>query len=172
MAARAIPALAAAVIGTAIAVPHATATPAKGHPEADVKAPDVVTLLWIDSSTGKVTRTWSGSPAEAAILRGSSVPQGPGAEQNPGVALPEIRRISGCTDPNSYWDVRNSPPLVCFADAGDINVTILAVYEVDSGNNAGNFNYTSGGHSFTQSLSKWTSALFSSKVTVTHIHIS
>src|SRR5262249_25601061 len=149
---------------------HATARPAREVPvtESAVQPPEVVTLLWIDSATGQVTRTWSGSPAAAAVLRGpADSPRITAAgRRSDNGAAPLTRRSYDCSDPNSYWNVRNYPPLVCFADAGDIDVLIYRAYEVDSGNNVGSFTYTTSiGYRRIQYLPRWTSALFSSRVT-------
>lgn len=58
---------------------------------------------------------------------------------------PDINRVDGCSDPNDFWDVRNYPPLICFANAGDAtSLNIYQVYEVDSGNNTGYFKYWPG----------------------------
>jgi hypothetical protein len=119
------------------------------------------TVLYLDAATGAVVRT-----------EVRQVPL-PAAGARPGAALPAIHRVSGCTDPNSFWVVRNGPPLVCFADAGDISVAIFGVFEVDSGNNSGSFTWvSSSGRSFSQPLAKWTSAVFGVRVTVTRIHIN
>jgi hypothetical protein len=162
--------LAAAVVGTAVAVPNATATPA---PRSAAAPQQVATLEWIDGATGTVTRTWTGSPEQAAAIRqGVVAPPDTGAGHNDlGTVQPALRRVS-CTDPNPYWDIRNYPPLLCFADAGDANVAIYSVYEVDSGNNIGNVTWWYNSHGHILSLGRWTSAIFSVRVFVSHIHIN
>ncbi len=164
--------LAAALVGTATAVPAATTAG-----QASATTPKSVTLLWIDAATGTVTQTWTGSSEQAAAIRAAATPPaatppaGTGAGTGGGTVQTYLRRIS-CTDPNPYWVVRNYPPLVCFADAGDANVLIYSVYEVDSGNNVGYFNWSYNGYGHQQWLNRWTSAIFSVRVTVTHIHIN
>lgn len=176
MTARVVPALAAAVIGTAIAVPRATANPATAPSvTADTAAaPQSVTLLWIDAATGTVTNSWTGSPEEGAALRNASYPSSGTTDQTSqqsGTISPLIHRVYGCSDPTSYWVVRNYPPLVCFAYAGGISVYITSVYEVDSGNNVGYFRYVYGGVTRQVSLSRWTSAIFYNRVTVNYVRI-
>jgi hypothetical protein len=136
-------------------------------------APQLVTLQWLDAASGTVTRTWTGTPEEAEDIRRTQVPPPDpgGAGEDGGAVLPQLRRVH-CTDPNPYWVVRNYPPLVCFADAGDADVAIYRVYEVDSGNNSGYFTWWYNGHGYNQPLGRWTSAIFSVRVTVTHIHIN
>ena len=176
--------LAAAAALTVAAPPAATAGPAPrvGTPT------DVVTLKWIDAGTGTVTRTWTGPAVAATAIRRAVVPPpdtvaGTGTDtdagSDAGVAggaqlgpvLPLTRRLS-CSDPNPYWDVRNYPPLLCFADAGDINVAIYSVYEVDSGNNSGSVTWWYNSRGFVQPLGRWTSVFFSARVFVSHIHIN
>lgn len=143
--------------------PLAAAAPAPSTASSAARAglTHPTTVLYLDADTGAVLRT---------EIRRAPVP-GPGTR--PDSAVPAIHRVSGCTDPNTFWVVRNGPPLVCFADAGDISVAIFSVFEVDSGNNSGNFSWlSSSGRSFTQSLAKWSSAVFGVRVTVTHIHIN
>ena len=173
MTARVVPALAIAVIGTAIAVPRATAHPATTQSATtDATAtPQSVTLLWIDAGTGTVTNSWSGSPTEAATL--TTAPDGSGTltelSQQTGTVSPSISQRS-CSLPNSYWDVRASS-LNCYAYAGDLNTWITNTYQVDSGNNSGYFKYVYGGVYHQISLARWTSAVFYSRVTVSHVHI-
>jgi hypothetical protein len=163
--------LAATVVGTAVAVPDASASPAsRPTPAATARA---AAVEWIDANTGAVTRTWTGSPEQAAAIRQRVVaPPGTAAGRNDsGTVQPLLRRVS-CTDPNPYWDVRNYPPLLCFADAGDLNVAIYSVYEVDAGNNTGSFTWWYNGSGHVLTLSRWTSAIFSVRVFVSHIHIN
>src|SRR5205823_13548199 len=121
-------------------------------------------LTGIDPATGAAVRTWTGRPERAAAIRAAVIP--PAAAATAGTStgtgttglatvLPAIRRVT-CSDPNPYWDVRNYPPLVCFADAGDISVAIYSVYEVDSGNNTGSFTWCYN-RCYVQSMSRWTS---------------
>jgi hypothetical protein len=173
--ARVVSALAVAVAGTAIIVPHATAHPAKA-PSVTTNtgaAPQSVTLLWVDADTGSVTRSWTGSAEEGAILRNAPYPtSGATAQtsQQAGTVSPSIVREYGCTLPNGYWDVRASS-LVCYAYAGDISTWITYTYEVDAGNNSGWFTYYYGGVYHSISLARWTSAILSARVTVSHVHI-
>jgi hypothetical protein len=167
-----LPTLAAVMVGTAVAVPNASASPAsRPNPAAIPRA--ATTLEWIDANTGAVTRTWTGSPEQAAaIRRGAAAPAGTRAgRNNAGTVQPDLRRLS-CTDPNPYWDIRNYPPLLCFADAGDLNVAIYSVYEVDSGNNTGSVTWWYNGYGHLLKLGRWTSAIFSARVFVSHIHIN
>jgi hypothetical protein len=155
--------VAAALTGALVVAPAgplAAAAPAPStHSSSAATHP--VTVLYLDPATGQVTRT---------EVRQAAVPTS--AATAPATQSPAIGRVVGCTDPNSYWVVRNNPPLVCFANAGDINVSILSVYEVDAGNNVGNFTWSLNGHSFNQPLGRWTSIVFAVRVTVTHIHIN
>jgi hypothetical protein len=160
----------------AVAAVPAGAAPA-GRP-APAAAPRQVTLTWINPASGRVVRTWTGSPAAAATIRARQVPPPAAPPANPpadppglSVAAAAIHRVT-CSDPNSYWDVRNYPPLVCFANAGDVSVAIYSVYEVDSGNNTGTFTWCYNGGCHAQSLGRWTSAFFSPRVFVSHIHIN
>jgi Beta/Gamma crystallin len=172
-----VAALAAATAAVAV-LPAGASPAAKAAPAA---APTKVTLTWIDASTGRVVRTWTGPPAKARAARGrvappAGPPAGPAAGPPAGgpglaVAAAAIHRVS-CRDPNSYWDVRNYPPLVCFANAGDVNVAIYSVYEIDSGNNSGRFTWCYRGRCHSQALGRWTSAFFSPRVFVSHIHIN
>jgi hypothetical protein len=176
----ALPVLAAAVVGTAIAaVPHATAHPAAA-PSATTDAassPQSVTLLWIDPATGTVTTSWSGTPEQAAVLypdtlydpsSGGTLETGQTSQKSGTISPLIVQRT--CSLPNSYFDVRASS-LHCYAYAGDINTYITYTYEVDAGNNVAYFKYLYGGVYHQISLARWTSAVFSSRVTVTHIHI-
>lgn len=94
-------------------------------------------------------------------------------QRHPDVVTPDINRVNGCTDPNSYWDVRNYPPLVCFANAGSISVAIYSVYQVNTGNNAGWFEYYYGGYYYdTPNLGKWNTVNFTNfRPEVTFIQI-
>jgi hypothetical protein len=163
--------VAAVVVATAVAVPDASASPASRPTPATT--PTAATLEWIDADTGAITRTWTGSPEQAAAIRpGVVAPAWTGAaRRKAGPVQPDLRRLS-CTDPNPYWDIRNYPPLLCFADAGDLNVAIYSVYEVDSGNNIGSVTWWYNGYGHVLQLGRWTSAIFSVRVFVSHIHIN
>jgi Beta/Gamma crystallin len=146
----------------AVAAPASSTNPSAGTSDGTA-APRThkVTVLYLDAATGAVVRTATRvvpTPAQASAT---------------GVVSPAIGRVSNCTDPNTFWVVRNGPPLVCFANAGDVNVAIFGVFEVDAGNNVGSFTWhSSGGSNITTPLARWTSAAFSTRVTVTHIHIN
>lgn len=94
-------------------------------------------------------------------------------QRHPDVVTPDINRVNGCTDPNSYWVVRNYPPLVCFAYAGSISVAIYSVYQVNTGNNAGWFEYYYGGYYYdTPNLAKYATVNFTNfKPEVDYIQI-
>ena len=171
-----LPALAAAVVGTAIAaVPRATAHPAAAPSTTtdSTATSQSVTLQWIDAETGTVTSSWTGSQEEAATLT-TAPPDSSGTltllGQKSGTVSTSTVRKSGCSLPNSYWNVRASS-LWCYAYAGDTSTWITYTYQVDAGNNTGWFKYLYGGVYHQISLAKWTSAIFYSKVTVSHIHI-
>jgi hypothetical protein len=178
MTARVVPALAVAVIGTAIVVPRATAHPSTAQSvtadatDTATAAPQSVTLLWIDAATGTVTNSWSGTQAEADTL--TPTPESTSGTltelSRTGTVSPSIVKKS-CTLPNSYFNVRAST-LNCYAYAGEVATYITYTYQVDSGNNVGWFKYLYGGVSRQISLARWTSAVFYSRVTVTRIHIN
>lgn len=100
-------------------------------------------IIWLDSNF-HIARVWKGSIADAQPIlqheRAIRIKHQPARHQpdNFGIS-PDINRVFGCTDPNSFWDLRNYPPLVCFANNGVININVYQVYEIDTGNNAGNF---------------------------------
>lgn len=175
MTARVVPALAVAVIGTAIVVPRATAHPAAA-PSATTDATATsqsVTLLYIDAATGTVTSTWTGNQDEAATLT-TAPPDSSGtltqlSQQSGKISTSTVQK-TGCTLPNGYWNVRASS-LYCYAYAGSVSTWISYTYQVDAGNNNGWFKYVYGGIYHSISLAKWTSAVFYSKVTVTYIRI-
>lgn len=125
--------------------------------DANTRASAVYTITYYDSM-GHIERVWHGTQAQQqAILqadranrpthRPSSLPpdilptgSNIGAHSQRAASVnPDINRVYGCTAPNDFWDVWNYPPLVCFANAGTISVSIYDVYEVDSGNNTGWF---------------------------------
>jgi hypothetical protein len=143
--------------------PLAAAAPAPStHGPAAATHP--VTVRYLDPATGQVTRT---------EVRQTPVPAHGATEvRSPGALAPDISRVLNCADPNSFWVISNGPPLVCFGNAGDISVAIFAVFEVDAGNNVGNFTWARNGRSFSQPLGRWTSIVFTNRVEVTHIHIN
>jgi hypothetical protein len=140
----------------AVGTGAASAAPAAAHP---ARAGVTVSL---DARTGQLVLP-PGMHRVAAT----------GQQDDLGGAQPAISRVNGCTDPNSYWDVRNYPPLVCFAYAGSISVAIYSVYEVDTGNNAGHFNfYYNGSYYDSGYLPKWYPVYFTNfRPEVTFIQI-
>jgi hypothetical protein len=180
----------AVLVTPAAAVPARPGTPAGSVPPARASTPvgsitpgrastpdlastpvgHLATVRWVDPRTGRLVRSWTG-PARLATptRRTSDLPSAqPGTEMEPSIH----RRH--CTDPNQYWVVRNYPPLVCFANPGDIDVQIYLVYEVDSGDNTGWFRWLNeAGRELTTTIdSRWTSVMFTERVSVTHVHIN
>lgn len=136
--------------------------------QAAVAASHTETIQWIDAATGRLTRTWTRPAASASVTRHS--PARPPSTDGTGRSIYRL----DCSDPNPYWDVRNYPPLVCFANSGDLDVQIYHAYEVDSGNNTGWFRWldTNGNEVTTTISDRWVTVIFSFRVTVTHIHIN
>ncbi|PZW21094.1 beta/gamma crystallin [Thermosporothrix hazakensis] len=54
---------------------------------------------------------------------------------------PYTNRVYNCVYPNEYLVFFNAGPLVCFANNGELDVHLYNVYQVDSGNNSGEFNF-------------------------------
>jgi hypothetical protein len=65
------------------------------------------------------------------------------ASTNPTV-VPLTNRVSdaACASRSDFWKLWNNTTIangICFASAGTININVYYVYEVDTGNNEGNF---------------------------------
>lgn len=106
----------------------------------------VYTINWIDAA-GHIVKTWHGSKAEAAKIKQTELVERHKLQQQEmhvmqvqrkGKIHPFINRVYSCGLPNDFFDLFNEG-IVCFANAGSINVTIFDVYEVSSGNNHGQF---------------------------------
>lgn len=150
---------------TVLLMPHTSAAAAG---VAAAPAPATATVLFVDAQTGKVTKTWTGSPAEQAKILDQEAAKLPPLTTVPKAtrippAATSISRQSPCTANTGYFEVRNYPPLVCFANRGSINVYIDQVYQVLNGNNVAAFAWTnSAGKTFTTSMpNKGSSVSFS-----------
>ena len=86
--------------------------------------------------------------------------------------MPLISRHSPCTANTGYFELLNYPPLVCFANAGAMSVTITSVYEVDTGNNVGGVHWNCGGTCNTGYYPKWSTIIFNTPFpTVNYVYI-
>lgn len=161
---------------TVVFMPHTSAAAAE---TAAVPSPAAVaTVLFVDATTGKVTKTWTGSPADAAKIldqEAAKLPPRTTAPKQTRIppATTSISRQSPCTANTGYFEVRNYPPLVCFANRGSINVFIDQVYQVLNGNNVAAFAWTnSAGTTFVTTMpTKFSSVSFNSRVVVNEITI-
>ncbi len=93
-------------------------------------------IKYYDAS-GHLIKSWRGSYAEQQHLLQLERAKHPAPR--PANISPLINRVDPCSDPNDFVDLRNYPPLVCFANAGMNSINVYSVYEVDSGANAGAF---------------------------------
>ncbi|HSV66443.1 MAG TPA: hypothetical protein VLJ59_11130 [Mycobacteriales bacterium] len=188
-----------AVLVTAVVAVAAGAALLGPDAQAALQPRDAGTILWIDADTGQVTATWTGPADAASPARSDGAGPGDAAGQAEPAARqammsrrhpagsttrgadPALReadaqtyRVWECDDPNPYWTVRNYPPLICLANAGDIAVHITDVYQVDSGDNTGSFTWVSPtGRTYVTYLNdRFITAVFSARITVTHVHIN
>jgi hypothetical protein len=113
-----------------------------------------VTISWLGEA-GQVTKTWSGSPAEAAVINSQLL-----TAERSAISRFATPNINATPDINSYpchsddWQVYNSGEL-CFVNSGNIEVQIYSVLAVDSGNNIGYFQWYNGaGGYFKQPMAK------------------
>jgi hypothetical protein len=151
-------------IGT---ISSAPATPAPG---------ELATVATIDSTTGRVIATWTGPQAQKAQViaaQQSAIGSTKSPALPPRGVTPLIARHSPCTAGTGYFEVWNSPPLVCFANSGATNVTLYSVYEFDTGNNVGGVHWICGGSNCnTGYWPKWSTVLFNSPYpTVNYVYI-
>lgn len=167
---------AAALVSAALLMPStaAAAAPAVGH---DASA--TATVQWVDAATGKVTKTWTGSQAEATVIAEKEAAALPPVTTEPKQtqippAATNISRQSPCTANTGYFEVHNYPPLVCFANAGSINVYIDQVYKVANGNNQAAFGWrNSAGTRFVTTMpTKYSTTLFNARVVVLNVTIN
>lgn len=163
-------ATAAAVAGMTLLAPAATASST-----VEAAADTVASIQWVDGA-GKVTRTWTGTLAEQAVVEKQYEATLPPRKvtAKPNVIPPastSISRQSPCTAGTGYFEVYNYPPLVCFANAGQINVYIDQVYKVNSGNNTGAVGYKSFGVNYVTRIGAKYRTVFFNDVLVTTVRI-
>jgi hypothetical protein len=78
------------------------------------------------------------------------------------------RVTTGCSDSSDLLRIYNQG-LLCFANAGDLDVYITSIYQYKSGNNAG---YTVDNVLGTWPFAKWQVVAYSYSATMSHIHVS
>lgn len=132
------------------------------------------TIRYFDAE-GHLTKTWKGSNDEAQRILASyrQKRQNLSFQQvnTKVVVTPNINRVDPCTIPNDFFDLYNQG-LVCFANAGSINVTVYSVYEISSGHNSAYYNFTnSSGELMQNYIGYEASDLFSPAVTINEIYI-
>ena len=112
-------------------------------------------IMYYDAN-GHYVKTWTGTQAEKETIltqvdadhhfSGSSYTlkgTTKGTTGTRGHIVPLTYRVSGCSEPETnppaddFWDLYNSPPLVCFANAGSVAINVYNVYKEESGNNSG-----------------------------------
>lgn len=98
------------------------------------------TIQWVDTTTGKVTRTWHGSKDAAETIHKQQMAAI--EKERAKVVTPQIIRVEHgeCKRRTDFFTLWNEGKL-CFSWAGSMNVQIWSVYRVDSGNNAGEVDY-------------------------------
>lgn len=150
---------------TVLLIPH---TSAEATEVAAAPAPATASVLFVDAQTGKVTKTWTGSQAEQVKILDQEAAKLPPLTTVPKPtsippAATSISRQSPCTANTGYFEVRNYPPLVCFANRGTISVYIDQVYQVLNGNNVAAFTWVnSAGTAFATPMpNKYSSVSFS-----------
>lgn len=128
------------------------------------------TIRYFDRA-GHVVKVWQGSKTEAERIkqRERTIRRNLMPLQQQGV-IPHINRVLNCPQPNDFFDLYNQG-VVCFANAGSVSIRVYSVYEIDSGNNSGAYDFNTGNGSLTRSIAYFTTDYFVQVVTVTHITI-
>ena len=111
---------------------------------AHAAASQAYSIQFVDTATGHVS-TWSTtsySAWQARLNHERAIRQQVAPTSHPS---PNITRV-GCSNfNNSFYDLRNVGPPVCFANAGDTgSINVFCVFEVDTGNNTGHFTVNNG----------------------------
>jgi hypothetical protein len=167
------------IAGALVSVPVAAAATVPSPVPAQVSvtpaADQSVTVATIDPVSGKVTASWTGpqSQRDQEVAAQRSAIGSPLPPTQPGRVMPLISRHSPCTAGTGYFEIYNSPPLVCFANSGATSVTLYSVYEFYTGNNVGGVHWLCGGGTCDSGYwPKWSTVLFGSPLpTVTYVYI-
>ncbi|MFJ8040308.1 beta/gamma crystallin domain-containing protein [Kitasatospora sp. NPDC096147] len=77
-----------------------------------------------------------------------------------------------CNARSDFFTLWNYPPKVCFADNGSTSVAIYDVYQINSGNNSGYFNFTQNGYGYQAYQASWVQSNYNPKIKVTWINIT
>lgn len=168
-------ATAAAAACVALFAPAAAAAPtidSAARHTAESAASTPASIQWVGAN-GKVTRTWTGTRAEQAVIEKkyeSTLPprKAAGKPNSFPPAMTNISRHSPCTAGTGYFEVYNYPPLVCFANSGTASVYIDQVYKVNSGNNTGAVEYKSFGVDYVTRIgAKYRTVYFNNVLVIT-----
>jgi hypothetical protein len=150
----------------------------KGH---TATSNDVYTIRYFGDH-GQLIKIWKGPTAEAqklikqerarlqALLLKQHAKQQQSIIQGQHGVSPYINRVSPCTLPNDFFDLFNEG-LVCFANAGGINIMVYDVYEVTSGHNHGTYYGNTTYSCFSKNIGYESTDFYSPTVTITGITI-
>ncbi|WP_457032998.1 beta/gamma crystallin domain-containing protein [Kitasatospora sp. P5_F3] len=107
----------------------------------------------------------------AIALAGSATLALTVATAGPAAAIYRVDSAS-CDARSDFFTLWNYPPKVCFADNGSTGVGIYDVYQVNSGNNSGYFNFTQNGTGYQAYTPSWKQWNFNPRINVSWINIT